>query len=130
MDPMQAGAGAIGFQGAGAVGFVASLWVLLVGHRSWLAVDSVIEVVENETVQAIEVIGDDVIRGIPVGVCLLIILCCVLVRMLVVKYWSGSRKLSMLRDGQNLEENLADRDRSFRPKWNPGQRSLPGSEDR
>ena len=86
MDPMQAGAGALGFQGAGAIGFVASLWVFLVGHRSWLAIDSVIEVVENKTVQTIEVIGDDIIHGIPIVIGLLITLCCVLVRIFVVKY--------------------------------------------
>ena len=88
MDPI-AGASVLG-QGAGAVGFVASLWVLLVGHRTWSAVDTVIEVVENKTVQAIEVIGDDIIHSIPIVMGLLITLCCVLVRMCVVKHWSSS----------------------------------------
>ena len=48
---MDAGAGALGLQGIGAVGFVASLWVLLLSHRSWLVVDTVIEVIENNTVK-------------------------------------------------------------------------------
>ena len=122
MDPL-AGAGMLG-QGAGAVGFAASLWVFLVGHRTWSAVDTVIEVVENKTVQSIEVIGDDIIHGIPIVIGLLITLCCVLVRMCVVKHWSGSRKLAMLRGGQNLEGNLADMDTSFSQESYPEPRSL------
>ena len=36
----------------------------------------------------------------------------------------------MLRDGQNLERNIADTDRSVKLMWDPGQRSLSRSEDK
>ena len=61
---MDAGAGVLGLHGAGAIGMVATAWICLVSHRGWLAVETVIDTIENKTVEAVEVIGDHVITSI------------------------------------------------------------------
>ena len=77
--------------------------------------DAVIDTMENRTVEVVEVIGDNVISVIPLITGLCITLCVVLVHRQVVAYWAENKTLKALRDGQNLEGNVADADRPTPP---------------
>ena len=85
--------------------------------------DSVIDTIENRTVQAVEVLGDNVISVIPLITGLCITLCVVLVHRQVVAYWAENKKIKALRDGQNLEGNVADAGRPMPPPPMPKARS-------
>ena len=69
--------------------------------------DNVLDVVENRSIQVVEVVGDNVTMAVPVlmGLCLTMLI--VFVHSLVKKNWKEDRKVKALRDGQNLEGNVA-----------------------
>ena len=98
---------AAGPQGVGALGAIMIGFVCMFAHRGTDLVYNVMDAVENKSVKVVEVVGDNVTMAVPIlmGLCLTLLI--VVVKQQVAKSYEQDLKVKALREGQNLEGNVA-----------------------
>ena len=91
---------ATGAQGVGALGAILIGFVCVTAHRGWGYIDKVIDVVEDQSVKVVEVVGDNLSMAVPIlmGLCLTMLI--VLVKREVTRSYEEDLKVKALREGQ------------------------------
>ena len=98
---------AAGAQGVGALGAIMIGCVCMAVHRGYGLFDRIVDVVEDQTVKVVEVVGVNITMAVPIlmGLCLTMLI--VLVKREVSRSYAIDLKIKALMEGQNLEGNAA-----------------------